>query len=70
MNTLALLKSNIKKNDIVVLPRKAYESLLRANKKLQKDWIYEEKVSTFLKKRISKAEIDFKKGKTTIWNFK
>ncbi len=35
MNTLALLKSNIKKNDIVVLPRKAYESLLRANKKLQ-----------------------------------
>jgi hypothetical protein len=70
MNTSIVSKLNIKKNDFVTLPRKVYESLLRTNTKLQKDWIYEEPISNFLKKRINSAETALKKGKTTTWNFK
>ncbi len=69
MNSV-LLKSNLKNQDLVTIPRKEYEFLLSANKKLKKDFIYEDKVSALLKKRLIKGEEDLKKGKTTTWKFK
>lgn len=69
MNTLVIPKNLANKGDLVILSRKEYELLLRGNQNSKKDWINEEPVKNFLKKTITKAESDFKKGKTTKWQF-
>lgn len=55
------------KGDLVVIPRKEYESLFSSSLKAKADWIYERPVAKYLHRRISKAESEFKKGKTTKW---
>jgi hypothetical protein len=69
MNTFVIPKNLAGKDDLIVIPRKQYELLLRATQNSKKDWINEEPIKSFLKKRISKAEDDFKKGQTLKWKF-
>jgi hypothetical protein len=69
MNTFVIPKQLAGKDDLVVIPRKEYEALLNARNNSKKDWINEEPVKSFIKKRIIKAEDDFKKNKTIKWKF-
>lgn len=53
------------KDELVIIPRKQYDELvLRAS---QTDWVYEKPVASFLKKRISLAKKELKKGKLIAW---
>ena len=67
MNTITIPKTITSQGDLVILPRIEYEKLLRSSFSKTKDWIYDEPYKGFLKKRISQAESEFKKGKTTTW---
>ncbi|MBI1755275.1 hypothetical protein HY250_04270 [Candidatus Azambacteria bacterium] len=57
-----------KKGDLVLVPRKDYEELLRvAKRKEGNDWLYREPFVSELKKRIRLARVEFKTGKLVGW---
>ena len=62
MNTTTISKKNIRKNDIVTIPRKEYEYLLKLKQ-------IKEFTPTIAQKRaLTRAESNFKRGKTLSYN--
>lgn len=62
MNIVTISKKNIRKNDIVAIPRKEYERLLKL--KQIKEFI----PTTTQKKALARAESNFRRGKTLSYN--
>lgn len=68
MTTLTIPKKLTQKGDLVIIPRKEYEDLLRAmQKKVAKDWLYDEPHLSELKKRIKSAKKEVEKNKIILW---
>jgi len=67
MNTITIPKNLINEKDLVILPRKDYETFFRAYLQAKADWIYEKPVSKYIQMRIKNVESEFKKGKAILW---
>lgn len=68
MTILTIPKKLTQKGDLVLMPRKEYEALLRAmQKKASKDWLYDEPYLSELKKRIKSAKKEIKENKIILW---
>lgn len=68
MTTLTIPKQLTKSGDLVIIPRKEYEALLRATEKKEiKDWLNEEPYATELQKRIESAKRELKENKIIQW---
>lgn len=62
MNTTTIPKKMAKKDDLVVIPRKEYEALLRLKN------VREFSPTSAQKKALVRAEKNFRKGKTLSYN--
>jgi len=69
MNTVTIPKEIASQGDLVVLPRAEYEALL-SRAEGAKDWIYDSKVVSVIKKRSLSARKEHLVGKTTTWSIK
>ena len=67
MNTITIPKNLIKNDDLIILPRRDYETLLHALKQKSEDWIYQEPFASELKNRIKKTEVELKTNKIIEW---
>lgn len=68
MQTVTIPRKLAQKDDLVVIPRRDYESLLRlAEKKAGEDWVYHEPFLSELKKRIKAAKKELKQNKLIQW---
>lgn len=62
MNTVAILKKIVSRDDLIVIPRKEYEALLELRK------FKEFSPTAIQKKALARAESNFRGGKTLSYN--
>ena len=68
MTIVTIPKELIKKGDLVLLPLKEYEGILRLLKeRTNKDWICEEPFLSELKRRIKISKKELKTNKILAW---